>query len=290
MCYTCVRECPVKAIRITEGQAQVIGERCIACGNCVRVCSQNAKLLRSTAHEVQALLDSGGERGRLRGPELSRRVHRHGPHADGRHVAEAGFQPRGRGGLRRRPRGPPILGAAARRATAIATSPRPARPSSTTSSVTIRNWCRLLAPIVSPMIATARALRRDLRRRTEDRVHRAVHRQEDGGPERARSPARSTPRSRFPSCGSCSPRRASIRPTSSPAISTRPAAAPAACFPSAAACSRRPISARTCSPARSWPRRAAATCWRRSRSLPTATWAPNCWKCSAARAASWARA
>ncbi|MGO9110836.1 MAG: [Fe-Fe] hydrogenase large subunit C-terminal domain-containing protein [Thermoguttaceae bacterium] len=59
MCYTCVRECPVKAIRITEGEAQVIGERCIACGNCVRVCSQNAKLLRSTAHEVQALLASG---------------------------------------------------------------------------------------------------------------------------------------------------------------------------------------------------------------------------------------
>ena len=61
MCYTCVRECPVKAIRITEGQAQVIAERCIACGNCVRVCSQNAKLLRSTAHEVHDLLASGGD-------------------------------------------------------------------------------------------------------------------------------------------------------------------------------------------------------------------------------------
>jgi len=61
MCYTCVRECPVKAIRITEGQAQVIAERCIACGNCVRVCSQNAKLLRSTAEEVHALLASGEE-------------------------------------------------------------------------------------------------------------------------------------------------------------------------------------------------------------------------------------
>ena len=61
MCYTCVRECPVKAIRITDGQAQVIGERCIACGNCVKVCSQHAKLLRSTIDEVRALLRSGGK-------------------------------------------------------------------------------------------------------------------------------------------------------------------------------------------------------------------------------------
>ena len=30
-CYTCVRECPAKAIRIVGGQAEVITERCIAC-------------------------------------------------------------------------------------------------------------------------------------------------------------------------------------------------------------------------------------------------------------------
>ncbi len=42
-CYSCIRECPAKAIRVESGQAMVISERCIACGHCVKVCSQNAK-------------------------------------------------------------------------------------------------------------------------------------------------------------------------------------------------------------------------------------------------------
>lgn len=59
MCYTCVRECPAKAIRIVDGQAEVIAQRCIACGNCVRVCSQYAKQVRNTTDLVRALLTSG---------------------------------------------------------------------------------------------------------------------------------------------------------------------------------------------------------------------------------------
>ncbi len=59
MCYTCVRECPVKAIRISNGQAQVVGDRCIACGNCVRICSQHAKQMHLTIDDVRALLRSG---------------------------------------------------------------------------------------------------------------------------------------------------------------------------------------------------------------------------------------
>ena len=54
VCYTCVRECPAKAIRIVEGQAEVMGERCIGCGNCVRVCSQHAKQVRSSIDIVEA--------------------------------------------------------------------------------------------------------------------------------------------------------------------------------------------------------------------------------------------
>ena len=55
-CYTCVRGCPAKAIRISGGQAEVIRERCIGCANCVLMCSRAAKETRSSAANVRALL------------------------------------------------------------------------------------------------------------------------------------------------------------------------------------------------------------------------------------------
>ncbi len=58
VCYTCVRECPVKAIKIINGQAEVITERCIACGNCVKVCSQGAKAYYGSIEAVEVLLES----------------------------------------------------------------------------------------------------------------------------------------------------------------------------------------------------------------------------------------
>ena len=60
VCYTCVRECPAKAIRIVGGQAEVMGERCICCGNCVKVCSQHAKQAISSIDMVEGFLASGG--------------------------------------------------------------------------------------------------------------------------------------------------------------------------------------------------------------------------------------
>jgi len=59
VCYTCLRECPVKAIKIINGQAEVINDRCIGCGNCVKVCSQGAKVSLRSVDEVYKLLSSG---------------------------------------------------------------------------------------------------------------------------------------------------------------------------------------------------------------------------------------
>lgn len=58
-CYSCVRECPAKAIRVIDGQAQVIYDRCIACGHCVKVCSQDAKQIYSEIDITYKLLEEG---------------------------------------------------------------------------------------------------------------------------------------------------------------------------------------------------------------------------------------
>ena len=60
-CYTCVRECPAKAIKVLSGQATVIAEQCIACGNCVKVCTQKAKRIEDSTMLVRHILE-GGER------------------------------------------------------------------------------------------------------------------------------------------------------------------------------------------------------------------------------------
>jgi two-component system NtrC family sensor kinase len=54
-CYTCVRKCPAKAIKVEEGQAKVVAERCIACGSCIKVCRQEAKAVRDSISPLKDL-------------------------------------------------------------------------------------------------------------------------------------------------------------------------------------------------------------------------------------------
>ena len=58
-CYKCVRHCPVKAIRVTQGHAVVMPERCIQCGSCVNACPSGAKQVRDDLPGVLRLLGSG---------------------------------------------------------------------------------------------------------------------------------------------------------------------------------------------------------------------------------------
>lgn len=56
-CYKCVRECPVKAIKIENGHASVIPEKCIACGACVKACPANAKRVRNDINKAKQLIN-----------------------------------------------------------------------------------------------------------------------------------------------------------------------------------------------------------------------------------------
>jgi len=58
-CYSCIRNCPAKAIKVENGQAMVVSELCIGCGHCVQVCSQNAKKILSGIDASIAAINSG---------------------------------------------------------------------------------------------------------------------------------------------------------------------------------------------------------------------------------------
>lgn len=58
-CYKCVRNCPVKAIRIANNCASVIDELCITCGKCVEVCPVGAKKVRPDVEKLKLLIDNG---------------------------------------------------------------------------------------------------------------------------------------------------------------------------------------------------------------------------------------
>jgi iron only hydrogenase large subunit-like protein len=55
-CYKCLRNCPVKAIKVEGGYASVVPELCIICGHCVEVCPNGAKKVRDDLAQTRQLL------------------------------------------------------------------------------------------------------------------------------------------------------------------------------------------------------------------------------------------
>lgn len=57
-CYACIKSCPAHAIKVKDGKASVISFRCISCGHCTTVCSQNAKVVFSYFNELKNNISS----------------------------------------------------------------------------------------------------------------------------------------------------------------------------------------------------------------------------------------
>ncbi|MFZ2446453.1 MAG: [Fe-Fe] hydrogenase large subunit C-terminal domain-containing protein [Syntrophobacteraceae bacterium] len=55
-CFKCIRECPVKAIKVENACAAVIPQLCILCGHCVEVCPNGAKHVRDDLRRARTLL------------------------------------------------------------------------------------------------------------------------------------------------------------------------------------------------------------------------------------------
>lgn len=58
-CYKCIRNCPVKSIRFSDHQANIVPDECILCGRCFVACPQNAKEVRDDLPAARALLAGG---------------------------------------------------------------------------------------------------------------------------------------------------------------------------------------------------------------------------------------
>ncbi|MBM7557264.1 [Fe-Fe] hydrogenase large subunit C-terminal domain-containing protein [Halanaerobacter jeridensis] len=57
-CHRCVRNCSLKAIGIKNGQAEVVEEKCIYCGQCIDVCPQNAKEVSNQLTSLEQKLNN----------------------------------------------------------------------------------------------------------------------------------------------------------------------------------------------------------------------------------------
>lgn len=76
-CYSCIRICPVKAIRVDVNTEfpSIEDERCIGCGSCFKACSPGSISYRSSLDETRAILASGTNVAAICDPSISGEFH-----------------------------------------------------------------------------------------------------------------------------------------------------------------------------------------------------------------------
>ena len=76
-CYSCVRICPVKAIKVdvTNELPSIIPARCIGCGSCFRACAPHSISFRSSIEETREILASGFKVAAICDPTISGEFH-----------------------------------------------------------------------------------------------------------------------------------------------------------------------------------------------------------------------
>jgi len=69
--YSCIRVCPVKAIKTENNKSKIIPSKCIGCGHCVTVCLQKAVTYRKETETVEKLLQSDDQVSALCDPAIA---------------------------------------------------------------------------------------------------------------------------------------------------------------------------------------------------------------------------
>lgn len=58
-CYKCIKECPVKSIKVEDHTASILSDTCIYCGKCVTTCPADAKKYRDDLSRVRHWISRG---------------------------------------------------------------------------------------------------------------------------------------------------------------------------------------------------------------------------------------
>jgi Na+-translocating ferredoxin:NAD+ oxidoreductase RNF subunit RnfB len=75
--YSCVRVCPVNAIKVEAHKEypEVMHNACIGCGHCIKVCSPGAISYADSREETKEILNSGSRTAAICGPSISGEFH-----------------------------------------------------------------------------------------------------------------------------------------------------------------------------------------------------------------------